>query len=382
MMSSPVPPGSTGSPVGVDDGEVPAVEGEPDADRSVAGQQRAAGDDRRLGRAVGVPHLAAVADEPRRELGRAGLAAEDEQPDLVEGVGRPQRRQGRDGRDDRDAAARPATGRGPCRVRTSDARRRHQAGAVPPGQPHLLAATRRTPPRGRPAPGRRGRSGRRRRNSGPRRRRRRRRAVGDGDALGYAGRARGEDDPGVVVERRAAPRSAPPAAGGGDREPVVQHDAHAGLAEDELGPLLGVVGVDGHVGGAGVEHAEDGDVEVVGARGHADADAVAGPDAGGPQAGRPASRRRRRGRGRSARVRRRRARARRGTWRRSCRRRRRGCAAGGASGPRSIGSSCVNGASNLEVRTGGPSEQLRTEVATGWMARERTPNRPRVRSPA
>ena len=52
------------------------------------------------------------------------------------------------------------------------------------------------------------------------------------------------------------------------------------LAEHEVGALVGVVGVDGHVGRAGVQHGEDGDVEVVRARGHADADAVAGADAG------------------------------------------------------------------------------------------------------
>jgi hypothetical protein len=42
-------------------------------------------------------------DEALRQLGRAGLAAEDQQADLVERVGRPERGQRRHRRDDSDA---------------------------------------------------------------------------------------------------------------------------------------------------------------------------------------------------------------------------------------------------------------------------------------
>jgi hypothetical protein len=46
------------------------------------------------------------------------------------------------------------------------------------------------------------------------------------------------------------------------------------LAEDQLGPLVGVLGVHRHVGGSGGQHGEDGDVQLVGARGHPYADPV------------------------------------------------------------------------------------------------------------
>ncbi|MEU0037138.1 hypothetical protein, partial [Streptomyces sp. NPDC006333] len=44
------------------------------------------------------------------------------------------------------------------------------------------------------------------------------------------------------------------------------HDrAHPGFAEDQLGPLVGVLGVHRHIGRAGRQYGEDGDVQVVGA---------------------------------------------------------------------------------------------------------------------
>ncbi len=61
---------------------------------------------------------------------------------------------------------------------------------------------------------------------------------------------------------------------------VAEHGAHPGLAEHELGPLLGVVGVDGNVRGARGEDGEDRDVQLGGAGGDPDTDAVADPDAG------------------------------------------------------------------------------------------------------
>ena len=71
--------------VGVDDREIPAVQREADPDRPLLGESRPAGDDGGLGRAVGVPHLAPVADQSGRELGRAGLAAQDQQTHVSRG---------------------------------------------------------------------------------------------------------------------------------------------------------------------------------------------------------------------------------------------------------------------------------------------------------
>ena len=56
---------------------------------------------------------------------------------------------------------------------------------------------------------------------------------------------------------------------------------HVGLAEHQVGPFVGVVGVDRHVGGAGGQRREDRHVQRVAARRHPDADAVAAADAAG-----------------------------------------------------------------------------------------------------
>ena len=60
---------------------------------------------------------------------------------------------------------------------------------------------------------------------------------------------------------------------------------NARLAEHHVGALLGVVGVDGDVGGADRQRREDRDVQVGGARGDADADPVAVADPGGAEHG-------------------------------------------------------------------------------------------------
>jgi hypothetical protein len=105
-------------------------------------------------------------------------------------------------------------------------------------------------------------------------------AVGDGDALGHAGGTGGEDDPGVVVHRGGRDIRFDRLALGQRRSrledsPGADDAGHGGLAEDEAGAFLGVVRVDGHVGGAGGEYTEDADVELAGTRGDADAHAVA-----------------------------------------------------------------------------------------------------------
>jgi hypothetical protein len=111
-------------------------------------------------------------------------------------------------------------------------------------------------------------------------------AVGDRDALGLAGGARGEDDPGVVAG--AGPAGAAAAAGLAlDGDPAVGADdgADPGLAEHQGRPLVRVLEVDGHVGGPGGEDGEDCDVEVGGPGRHPDADPVAGADTGGGERG-------------------------------------------------------------------------------------------------
>ena len=64
--------------------------------------------------------------------------------------------------------------------------------------------------------------------------------------------------------------------------PRTAHDV--GLAEHELGPLVRVVGVDGHVCRAGREDSEDRDVQLGRAGGDPDADPVADADAGAGEA--------------------------------------------------------------------------------------------------
>ena len=78
------------------------------------------------------------------------------------------------------------------------------------------------------------------------------RAVPDRDAFGRAGGPGGEDDPGVVVgDRLPGGREGPGTAGVRDDRPAGAQDAgNAGLAEHQLGPLVGVVGVHRDVGGA------------------------------------------------------------------------------------------------------------------------------------
>ena len=138
MMSWPVSPAATGLVVRADDGEVPAVEGQADADRWRPVEACPARDDRRLGRPVGVPHLALRGDQPLGELGRARLAAEDEQPHRLERLGRPQGGEGRDRRHDRDLL-RDEPGAEVHAGAHEAAGRRHETGAVAPGEPHLLA---------------------------------------------------------------------------------------------------------------------------------------------------------------------------------------------------------------------------------------------------
>jgi hypothetical protein len=259
----------------VDDGEVPAVQGEADAHRVGAVELRGAGDDRRLRRPVGVPDLPARGLQASRELRRAGLAAHDQQPHGLERGVRPQRDQGGDGRDDGDGV-REQPGADVDPRADQRARRRDQAGAVAPGQPHLLAARVESDREARHHPVARAQRGVLQEQAGLGIDEGGSAAVGDRDALGLPGRARGEDDPGVVrgggVDDLAGCRGLLGAhARRGEREVVAQHGGHRGLLEDHAGALVGVLGVHGDVGGAREQRAEDRDVQLGRARGDAHA---------------------------------------------------------------------------------------------------------------
>ncbi len=271
----------------VDDSEVPSIEGEPDPDRTLAVHDRRTRDDRRLGGAVGVPDLTALDGEPLGQLRRAGFAAEDEQPHRFQRHRGPQRRQRRDRRDDTDVAGdepRAEVEAGPHQRPG----RGNQTRSVPPRQPHLLA-----------------RRVERHRQSGQHSVARTERillqehaglgvderrcvAMTDGNPLGSARRTRGEDDPRVVLRGgrsgivfgEVVLRNV--LLGGSTGRDAARGDdgRHLRLAEDQLGPLLGVVRVHRHVGSTDREDRQDRDVEGERTRRHADSDAIAAPDTG------------------------------------------------------------------------------------------------------
>jgi hypothetical protein len=68
-----------------------------------------------------------------------------------------------------------------------------------------------------------------------------------------------------------------------ERTAAGDHTAHGGLAEHESRALLGVVGIDRHVGRTGRHRSEDREVELARSRRHADADPVAAPHTGSAQ---------------------------------------------------------------------------------------------------
>ena len=287
------------APVRVHDGERPAVQRQADADRSAGVQRRGARDDGGLGGAIRVPHLAAVGHEPRGQLRRHGLAAEDQQTDVLDRLSGPHGGQRRDRRDDADPL--PDEPRGEILAGTHEgAGRRHEARAVAPCEPHLLARRverDRQPGEhavARPDRGVLQEQARLRvheRRGGPMR---------HGDPLGDPGGPGGEDDPGVVVDagrrdgdrcvgarmrRRAVEQGRIPCLdvlGGRRHVRAARTDdaAHAGLAEDEAGAFVRVVGVDRDVGGPDGQHAEDRDVQLLRAGRHPDAHAVAATHTG------------------------------------------------------------------------------------------------------
>ena len=263
--------GRNGLPVAIDHCEVPAGQRQTDADRHGAVELRGARHHGRLGGAVGVPHLAAVDGKTGTELGRAGLAAEDQQSHRFEGLRWPQRRQGRHRRDNSDVTLHQP--RPEVHTRPHEGTwRRHQACAVAPGEPHLFA-------------GRVERD----RQAGQHPIARTQRLVlqehlglgideRGGIAVGHRHTLRrprgtgGEDDPCVVLDGRslgigrpvdvAVTRTRKTQVGWPPQTVGSEDRRHLGLAEDECRPLGWIVGVHRNVGGTGRQRREDGQVQL------------------------------------------------------------------------------------------------------------------------
>ncbi len=297
-------------PVGVDDREHPSVQRQADPHGTVPSERCSAGHDGRLGRAIGVPDLAVLRSQTSGQFGRTRLASEDQQAHVLDRAARPHRGEGRNGRDRGDAL--PKQPRGEIVAGAHERPRRgDEARAVAPREPHLLARRVEGDRQSREhtTPRRQGRILQEEVRFGVDERRRA--AVRDRHALRNARRARGEDDPRVVVDggRRHRGDRARARVGGGvgvehrrpGRRPTARggisrhiHAAgaddpgHRRLAEHERGALVGVVGVDRYIGRSSGQHAEDRHVEIPGAGRHPDADAVAAANTGLVQARRGA----------------------------------------------------------------------------------------------
>lgn len=240
-----------------------------------------------LGGAVGVPQLPAVPGEPVHELDGEGLAPEDQQADVVEGVDRPERRQRGHRRHRADPVVRDPGSEGVTGAHHVTWRG-DEGGAVAPGEPHLLTGgvegdgqprhdpvTRVQGVAGQVHPGLGVDEGRRG-------------AVGDGHALRRPRGAGGEDDPGVVVHRGGG-RSVRRGRGRArfprrtlcwfQDEAGAEDGGDVGLGPDLACPRVGVVPVHRDVGGSGRQGGEDRDVEVGRARRYAHTNPVPRPDA-------------------------------------------------------------------------------------------------------
>ena len=127
-----------GQRIGVDDGEVPAVQRQADPDGAGRAELRGARDHGGLGGPVGVPYFASFDGEPFGKVGRARLPAEDQQPDTFQRLHGPESGQRGDGGDHGDAVADEPG----AEVHPGPHQRpgcRNQAGAVAPREPHFLA---------------------------------------------------------------------------------------------------------------------------------------------------------------------------------------------------------------------------------------------------
>ena len=268
----------------IDDCQIPATQGSTDGNRAHPIHGGAAGHDGGLGRAVGVPQFAGISGQTGGQLGRACLAAEDQQAHGIQGLVRPQSGQGRHGGHGGHAAGNQPGAQVHAGAHQG-ARGGHQTGAVAPGQPHFLAGS--VEGYGQASQHAVARSQGlvlqehlrlRVHKSG-------RVAVGNGHALGLAGGTRGEDDPRVGLQVGAERLvGACPSAG---LQVVVDYPqpigtvncGHAGLAEDKGGAFFWIVGVHRYIGSTDGEGGQNSDVERTITAGHANADAVAAPEA-------------------------------------------------------------------------------------------------------
>ena len=278
----------------IDDHQVPPIQRQANGHRPSGQHLLRTGDDGGLGGAVGIPHLAVLGGQAVYQFLRAGLAADDKQADIIQRLGRPQARQGRHGGHDGDIAADEPRAQIHAGAHQGS-RRRDQAATVAPGQPHFLAG-------GIEGDGQPGEHTILRaewpvrvvyqKEAGLGIHEGGRGTVAHGHALRFAGRTGGEDDPrGVFWERGIG------LLGRGVRARGIAQEAEAfisknaidiGLAEDHLGALVWIIGVDRHVGRARRQGRQNGEVELALAGGHPNADAIApahtiGVQLGGPQ---------------------------------------------------------------------------------------------------
>ena len=258
MISSPTSPSSTCCPCWSDHGEVPAVERVPDAHRPHAGQPGRARDDGGLGRAVGVPHLAAVA----RRAGRRARAGRPHRRRSAAGP-RPARRAARGRRASarsRSTVIRCATSHGPrsMPVRTSarGAGTRHAPCAHASHISSHDASNATDSPASTRSPGPSGASCRNSRASAS--------TKAAADRCVTATPLGVPVEPEVKMIQASSLEGRRPRAGVRTRRaasdhlgPVPQDDGHVGLGEHQARPLVRVVDVDRDVGRAGREHGQD-----------------------------------------------------------------------------------------------------------------------------
>ena len=248
MISSPVAPSGTGRPAASTTARSQPSSGRPIRTGSLAGELGTAGDDGRLGGAVGVPDLAARRDEPGASSGgQASPPMISRRTSASDSIGQSATSVGTV----ETTVMSLAISHGPDVDAALDqgARRGDQAGAVPPGEPHLLAArVERDRESGHhPVADTEGRLLQEHPGLGVDERRGA--AVTDRDALGRAGRPGGEDHPGVVGEVRVLRLPGRALAADDDRLVVAHDGGDVGLVEDQAGALVRVVDVDRHVGG-------------------------------------------------------------------------------------------------------------------------------------
>ena len=273
----------------IDDGEIPALERQPDANRPPAGEQRRARDDGRFGGAVSVPDFAAAGHDAGGEFGRAGLATENDEPHALERLFRPQSGEGRHRAHDRDSVRdQPRTEVDPRPHQRPWGG--HERGPIPPRQPHLLTGGVERDAQAREYPVARADRLTLQKEirlgvdeSGGR-------SMCDRNTLRHPRRPGGEDHPGVVVGGSGARHEHVEVTIGeghsihsltGREHPARTDRAHhPRLSEHQARAFFGVVRVDRHVCGARDERREDRHVEVARPRRNADTHPVAGPHTG------------------------------------------------------------------------------------------------------